>query len=273
MMKLGNSLIQHGKYNDRIYLMKLSEDDLPGIVSQLDKLSLKEGYSKIFAKIPAYCKEIFINNGYMIEAMIPKFYNGKEDAFFIGKYFSAERQVNTKTEEINNVLNAAREKLEDPTEKIPDQGYAYRICGISDALKLSEVYRNVFKTYPFPIFDPDYLIETMKNDVQYFGIWHNDLPIALASTEKDKVSSSVEMTDFATLPAYRGKSFALYLLNKMESEVRTQGYKTAYTIARAVSLGMNITFSKKGYSYGGTLVNNTNISGSLESMNVWYKAL
>ena len=48
---------------------------------------------------------------------------------------------------------------------------------------------------------------------------------------------------------------------------------TAYTIARAISFGMNITFAKNGYKYSGTLKNNTNISGKLESMNVWYKYL
>jgi len=36
---------------------------------------------------------------------------------------------------------------------------------------------------------------------------------------------------------------------------------------------MNITFSRMGYRYSGTLLNNTNISGRLESMNVWYKFL
>ena len=36
---------------------------------------------------------------------------------------------------------------------------------------------------------------------------------------------------------------------------------------------MNITFAKHGYSFAGTLTNNTQISGQLESMNVWYKAL
>jgi hypothetical protein len=36
---------------------------------------------------------------------------------------------------------------------------------------------------------------------------------------------------------------------------------------------MNATFAKAGYSFGGTLINNTNISGDIESMNVWYKNL
>jgi len=59
----------------------------------------------------------------------------------------------------------------------------------------------------------------------------------------------------------------------MENEVRAKGIKTAYTIARAASAGMNVTFAKGGYHFGGRLINNTNISGRIESMNVWFKSL
>jgi len=55
--------------------------------------------------------------------------------------------------------------------------------------------------------------------------------------------------------------------------MKNKGIKTAYTIARAMSAGMNVTFSKTGYRFGGRLKNNTNISGNIESMNVWYKYL
>jgi len=36
---------------------------------------------------------------------------------------------------------------------------------------------------------------------------------------------------------------------------------------------MNILLAGKGYSFDGTLVNNTNIAGQIESMNVWHKQL
>ena len=55
--------------------------------------------------------------------------------------------------------------------------------------------------------------------------------------------------------------------------MKRQGMHTAYTIARSLSAGMNITFAKLGYVFAGTLTNNTNISGKIESMNVWYKLL
>jgi hypothetical protein len=59
----------------------------------------------------------------------------------------------------------------------------------------------------------------------------------------------------------------------MEKAVAAKCIKTAYTIARAASPGINITFARQGYRYGGRLINNTNISGRIESMNIWYKSM
>ena len=84
---------------------------------------------------------------------------------------------------------------------------------------------------------------------------------------------NAEMTDFATLPDYRGNNLSLNLLREMEAEMRLRKMKTLYTIARSHSAGMNITFSKLDYSYSGTLINNTDIAGKIESMNIWYKNL
>ena len=81
------------------------------------------------------------------------------------------------------------------------------------------------------------------------------------------------MTDFATLPSHRGRGLATHLLGRMDGAARTAGERVAYTIARAVSFGMNITFARRGYAFGGTLVSNTQIGGAIESMNIWYKVL
>jgi hypothetical protein len=45
--KIGNSQIQHGPDNDRIYLIKLDPADLPDIADQLDALATERGYTKI----------------------------------------------------------------------------------------------------------------------------------------------------------------------------------------------------------------------------------
>ena len=89
----------------------------------------------------------------------------------------------------------------------------------------------------------------------------------------DAEHENAEMTDFATLPEFRAQGYAGILLKTMEEQMEKKGIKTVFTIARALSSGMNITFAKNGYTYGGRLVNNTNISGNIESMNIWYKKL
>jgi putative beta-lysine N-acetyltransferase len=142
---------------------------------------------------------------------------------------------------------------------------------------MANIYRQVFDTYPFPIYDANYIRKTMRENFIYFSIVNNDKIIALSSSEMDINLQNVEMTDFATLPEYQGKGFSLYLLHKMEDEMRKRNMKVSYTISRAMSYGINIIFAKMGYEYGGTLLNNTNISviknvsNNFESMNVWYK--
>ena len=113
----------------------------------------------------------------------------------------------------------------------------------------------------------------MNENVTYFSILKDEKIIALASAEMDVTSLNVEMTDFATLPEYQGNGLAIYLLKWMEDEMRKKNMKIAYSISRAVSFGVNIIFAKSGYEYSGTLLNNTNISGNIESMNIWYKSL
>ena len=113
----------------------------------------------------------------------------------------------------------------------------------------------------------------MADNLIYFGAWQGDRLIALSSTEMDRTNSNAEMTDFATLPECRGQGITQHLLQEMEAEMIRQKIQTLYTIARAYSHGMNLTFSKNGYQFSGTLTSNTNIFGSLESMNIWYKNL
>lgn len=269
--KLGDSLIQHGKFNDRIYLMKLADKDYPGIVKRLDDLAQQNNYTKIFAKVRNKHLDKFLSNDYEQEAHIPDFYADGEKTFFLGKFLDDGRKKIANQERIDKVIQVAKGKSKIKNSPHLDPQFDYRIAEKADAEDMVKVYKQVFPTYPFPIHDPDYLCKTMDKNLIYFGIWKDEELIALSSSEMDREEKNVEMTDFATLPEYRGNSFALYLLDKMEEKMEQLGIDTFYTIARSVSFGMNITFAKMGYKYTGTLKNNTNISGNIESMNVWYK--
>jgi putative beta-lysine N-acetyltransferase len=113
----------------------------------------------------------------------------------------------------------------------------------------------------------------MDENIQYYGIYYKNKLIAASSAEMDIEMKNAEMTDFATDPEFAGNSLSLILLRKMEEEMMRKEMKVLYTIARSFSPGMNITFAKQDYEFSGTLINNTNIFGKIESMNVWYKII
>lgn len=269
-----NSLIQHGRQSNRVYLMKLSLEDVPGIIKRLNDLAVKNNYSKIFAKVPRTAADEFLSTGYVEEAAIPGFYHGQIEGCFLSKFLDSQRAHDPRKEEIDAIIALAEERARTRGNKYRGaHQYSLSFAKPSDVNEMSSVYQRVFDSYPFPIDDPEYLLKTMKTHIQYYWVKKVSSIIALASAEMDLDNKNVEMTDFATLPEYRKKGLARWLLSRMEVEMRIKNMHVAYTIARALSPGINITFAKKGYTYAGTLVHNTKIAGTIESMNVWYKEL
>ncbi len=270
---LGNSKLQHGSDNNRIYVMKFNFEDNTALFDRIDKLCNEYDYTKIIIKAARNYSAQFIARGYKIEADIPNYYNGRDNCIFLSKFLSEERSKVENIEEIQDVIAKSKEKR--TVSNIPELPESFSIKNLNkkDTDMMANIYRTVFKTYPFPIFDANYLAKTMDDNVEYAGIFHNNTLVSLASAEKNAEDQCAEMTDFATLQDHRGNNFALVLLDYLEKSVFNHGYKVLYTIARSLSYGMNITFKKKGYEYTGTLINNTNIAGKIESMNVWYKNL
>lgn len=269
---LGKSLIQHGKFNNRIYLMKLASQDYPQIIKQFETIVKEQQYTKIFVKIPQHFVKEFVNAGYILEAEIPGFYKTQHNACFLGKYYSDSRNLIINKEKMDSIITLCRHKKPIHHINIPSELVLTKLAEHHTA-EMASVYKEVFQTYPFPIDQPDYLAQTMRSHIDYYGVKIEEKIVALASTEKDCENFNAEMTDFATLPAYRGQNLATYLLYFMEQNACKENIQTAYTIARAYSTGMNVTFAKLGYNFAGTLINNTNICGQLEPMNVWFKTL
>jgi len=266
---LNHSLIQHGKHSNRVYLMKLDPRDCATIINSIEELALQYEYTKIIAKIPSKYDSFFECSYYEKEATIPGLYDGNEDASFWCKYLNDLRKQ-ADFEMIQSALDIALHSNH-AQKSLPS--YFFRSTIPEDIPSMIALYKQVFESYPFPIFEQSFLLETMLSNVYYYGLWDHETLIALSSIELDPDHENAEMTDFAVLPEYRGQNLALLLLRHMEEKKEELSIKTAYTIARSNSIGMNKTFAKSGYSFAGTLFNNTQISGSIESMNVWYKSL
>ena len=261
--------IHHGKFNDRLYFMKFPDEGDSSLIKDLTRKAKENGYSKVIGKTKKKILPVFLRNGYKVESTIPRFYNGKEDCCFVSKFLTIERAVfdPEPLERFNKVLD--NYDLIDQQE--PDHRFEMRELKPADAPDMVEIFKEVFATYPFPVHETWYIEETMKNNVVYFGVFDGGKLIGLSSAEMDLESQNVEMTDFAVLPLARGKGLSKLLLGFMETEMKKKGIKTLYTIARLKSIPMNKTFLGAGYSYAGTLINNTNIAGGIESMNILYK--
>ena len=267
-----NSVIQHAGTMTGL-VMNLDRRDTSALLVHIERLVRRNNYSKVFAKVPDDVKPYFDHAGYNVEARVPCFFNGSIDGWFMARFLNDSRKTDGRQPQCDEVLNVAQGQTPHPEPALPASDYHYRICLPEDTPAMTEVYKHVFETYPFPIHDANYLRQTMACHIVYFGIWHGNNLVALSSAEMDEKSQNVEMTDFATLSEYRGQKLALILLARMEKEMKQRDMKTAYTIARAPSFGMNITFARFGYRYAGRLINNTNIAGGFESMNIWYKSL
>ncbi|MFQ5536502.1 MAG: putative beta-lysine N-acetyltransferase [Gemmatimonadota bacterium] len=271
VLRLGDALVQHGPSSDRVYLMRLGDDPLPALLEQLEALAEAEGYGKIFAKVRGSDFGWMSLHGYRLEALVPGFFDDGEPCAFMSRFLDPHRAESTAVPMLREVLGAA---LEQPRlERAPEvAGVTVREATPDDLGEVARCYGSVFESYPFPIQDRQHLEAEALRGTRFFVAHKGGRLVAVSSMEPGGANGVVEMTDFATLPQYRGRGLASRLLWTMDEQARTAGTRLAYTIARASSYGMNITFARQGYRYGGTLVNNTQISGSIESMNVWFKA-
>jgi putative beta-lysine N-acetyltransferase len=292
------TVIQHGPLNDRVYLMKLGPDSTQSTLDWVEELARKHHYSKICAKVPASAREVFVRGGYTVEAFVPGFFNGREDCYFFARYLDPRRReipdadiiedvldtahrtitcgmrcIKSDADIIEDVLDTALSRSQGCRSCPPPNGFRIRPAKAEDAPALAALYGTVFETYPFPIHDSGYILETMETHIRYYCVIREGRIVAASSAETDRDSKSVEMTDFATHSSFRGMGLCSALLEQMEGDMHREGMHLAYTIARAAMYPINITFARAGYIYGGTLLNNTNICGSFESMNVWYKNL
>lgn len=267
---LYGSKVQHGPHSDRIYVLHLAPGEPNSLISKLDQMAQLHGYGKIFAKIPETCWHDFFSAGFVKEAEIPDFFNGDTACYFVSKFFENRQQTN---ENFSELYRLARKdscrSIDCSSKEKPDN---IELCFPADAEELSLVYQRVFPSYPFPIFNPSYVTQIMNEDVTHYCIRMEGDIVATAAIESDSQGQCAEMTDFATLPEWRGNGFAESLLRYMDDMIDGTGdIKTVYTIARATSYGMNSVFRKCGYIYSGLLINNTQISGCIRSMAVWYK--
>ncbi|MCF1426853.1 MAG: putative beta-lysine N-acetyltransferase [Shewanella sp.] len=272
---LKGASVQFGPNSDRVYLMSMQQGSPSVLAKAMRQLAKEQMLGKLIAKVRQSDAEPFLQQGFVEEACLPGYFGshglgGGEDALLLAAYPDSQRQYESGSADYDRVLELATMNI---TPFVPNRNWQIIPLDQGHVHEMAHLYREVFPTYPFPIYDGEYLRQMMAKNVRYYGIKFQSRLVALASAEQDAENLAVEMTDFATLPEFRGQHLAGSLLATMESEMQQSGYQLAYTIARAASVSMNRTFARQGYEYQGRLINNTQISGNLESMNIWSKVL
>lgn len=273
--KVEGAVLHHGNAHNRVYLMEAErQGNWTSIIPKMKSLAEKNQYNKIVSRVPEDAKQIFQSNGHTVEAKIPGLYNGERTGYFLVDYIENERSYCTEQElktreSVKAIALAAKGSPEDAYFKLPNK-LNVRKLDKKDFSAMVRLHEKAFKSYAFPINKAAYLSELVKRNYEFYGLFKEEELLVSAILKMHKKESNVEIVDFATHPDHKGRNLSYYLVQEIKNDIDQSDYKTLYSLVRATSYGLNITFSKHGFLLGGTLLNNTVIRDNLESMNVWY---
>ncbi|MGF2616746.1 putative beta-lysine N-acetyltransferase [Rossellomorea vietnamensis] len=256
-------------FNERIRVDSYS-GKLEEVNQIIDKAANASAVEKVIVKSQTEHLHAFLEKGYELEAFIKGYFHGS-DAYFLAKFLTVERKLSSEWEKSNKILGEVQQLK--PEEKHPLYSYNLQKAGKGDAERLAGLYEKVFPVYPVPMQDPEYVQKSIEGGTVFLFVEKSGEIISAASAEIDQGLRCAELTDCATLPAFRGGGLMKQLLAGLEEELEKQHIYCAYTIARSLSYGMNAAFKQLGYRYGGRLVNNCYIFDKMEDMNIWWKDL
>jgi putative beta-lysine N-acetyltransferase len=258
-------------YNERLRI-----DDYRGnpvqLVNWMEEEAVKNKFQKIIVKTRHEDLSFWIQQGYLYEGEFSSYFNGAS-AFAMCKYLNVERRNSSYWLDEDNILKGVV-KLPQGTAQSPlPEKYTLRMADEGDVKSLSDLYGKVFEVYPTPMDDPDYVLKMIKSGTLFCVIEHEQKIISAASADVNSTYHNAEITDCATLPEHRKAGLMKHLVDQLENELFDRNIYCAYSIARALSFGMNAVFYQKGYMYKGRLANNCKIFDKYEDMNIWVKDL
>ncbi|MBS1976709.1 MAG: putative beta-lysine N-acetyltransferase [Bacteroidetes bacterium] len=254
------------------YNKRLRVDDYSGSLNEvlfLITAQIEPWVEKLILKSRETDVNYFLDAGFRQEAVINGYFAGVNMAFLV-RYLNYDRQVTALGESEEDILQKVH-GLSFPAFHPDPKGIVEAVP--EDAKRLAELYASVMKIYPTPIYDPDFVLQTIRDGTLYVYLEEDGKIVSAASAEPNMKWKNAELTDCATLPEAQGKGRMQQLLYFLEKKIKAQGFMCAYTIARAQSFGMNKVFHQLGYHYGGRMTNNCYIYSGLEDMNVWYKLI
>ncbi len=259
-------------YNRRLKVIDYDGNNYGAMTKRLAYLAEENHFDKVFLKAHRNDFQIFLSHGYMMEGVLRYYFRG-EDAYILSRFSSSSRAISEdlvkEAELIEQLIYHSEPK---PPRPLPE-GYAIERADAGRIPELVHIYRRVFESYPSPLTNPDFIKSTMERNVLYRLALFEGTAVAAASAELNERHSSAELTDCATIPEAQGMGLMQHLLTALEGDLHEGDIGTAYSLSRALSYGMNRAFFRLGYEYSGRLINNCDIFGKYEDMNIWVKRL
>lgn len=207
--------------------------------------------------------------GFVYEGSVDKYFSGS-DCFFFAKYFQPGRRNSEKWTDEDNILDGVL-SLQKKESITPPEEYQVRKANEKDAIELARLYGKVFKIYPVPMNEPEYVKKCMQSGTVFYVYEYEGQIVSAASAEVNETYHNAEITDCATLPEHRQFGLMKLLIARLEEYLADHEIFCVYSIARALSFGMNAVFFQLGYRYRGRLANNCYIFDKMEDMNLWVK--
>ena len=260
------------QYNQRIKIVKYEATDFEAMIMKIRWIAETNGLDKVICMAPRADWQKFMRFGYVLEAVIKYYLNGA-DAYVMSKFRSQERLTSGSLMEETLLIEKIMHEQNDHQDKDLDPSMHIRMAKMGDVQSLISLYQEIFETYPSPLIHPGYF-ETIFQKDSIFALCEKDGQIlAAASAELNPDCQAAELTDCATRKTARGLGIMSHILRYLEDELLKRKYICSYTMARARSYGMNNVFCRLNYEFLGRLVNNCDIYGAYEDMNIWVRDL
>ncbi|MGP4038943.1 putative beta-lysine N-acetyltransferase [Gracilibacillus sp. D59] len=249
-----------------------STKNMDTFMDRLQRLAKETNCDKLIFYVSPTKQEMMESYNADYEGMIRGFFNGETALIYaIFLYSDRKQSVDVETEE--QIMQNIKQRMEEELTFDLPEGYSMRWAEKKDAPQMALLYKTVFKSYPTPMNDPEFIKEMMQNQVYFSIIEKEGSVVSACSADVLPEFQSAELSDCATYPNHRGKQLLSYQVSRLIPRVRQMGIHVLFSYSRSISVGMNLVNVKHGFQYGGKMIRNSNIAGSMENMNIWYKIL
>lgn len=257
------------KTSRRIWVSDCRASDPAALRHFLLDLAREKGLGKIVLPVRPEDSGRIQGDGFVEEGVIDGYFRGAH-AHFLAAFPRSKRGISLSLARERKILREILDRPQGWQGRLPP-GFTMRPAVSKDILLMAELFRQVFRSYPTPVYDPHYLARSMEKGDLFLVVYHGRQLVSVAAAEIQPEEQRAKLTNCATVPEYQGRGLNTLILAEVEKRCLARGMKCLYSLARASSCGMNLVLHRLGYVFRGTLINNCHIGGRFENMNIWVK--